>query len=160
MRETVFNWLDRLLPGARCLDLFAGTGALGFEALSRGAAHAVLVEQDRHTASALSRQKEELGADAEVVCDDARNYLDKADLTGFDIVFLDPPYELAAGSMLESLRTRLAPGTLIYLERDSSDEWPLLAGFEWTRRAQAGAVAYGIGEQAASGKISDVQGLE
>ena len=93
-RETLFNWLAPALPGARVLDLFAGSGALGLEALSRGAREAVLVERDRAAAGSLRHAVARLHADAQaqVVVADAIEFL-RAPLQGrFDVVFLDPPF--------------------------------------------------------------------
>ena len=146
VRETVFNWLAPVLPGARCLDLYAGTGVLGLEALSRGAMHAVFVERETGTAGTLSRLITELEANAEVVCDDAADYLDRADLSGFDIVFVDPPYETPVEPLIDALSKRLRSGSRVYLERDAKDSWPASPAFEWTRQAEAGAVAFGIGQ--------------
>ena len=97
VRETLFNWLSPRLAGARCLDLFAGSGALGLEALSRGATEAVLVERAAPVARHLREQVATLGAEgATVVQSDARRFLEGevAAVGGpFDIVFLDPPFD-------------------------------------------------------------------
>src|SRR6188508_3766411 len=88
VRETLFNWLGQDLTGLVCLDLFAGSGALGFEAASRGAARVVMVEQDRAVFEGLRKTKEAIGASAaELVLDDAFAYLRKTQ--AFDVVFLD-----------------------------------------------------------------------
>ena len=93
MRETLFNWLAPGLPGARCLDLFAGTGALGLEALSRGAAHTVFVEQNPAVAANLTSTCADLAAlEAEVVGNDVLRFLSTPP-TGFDVVFIDAPYD-------------------------------------------------------------------
>src|SRR5690606_11919673 len=96
IRETLFNWLAPALPGARCLDLFAGTGVLGLEALSRGAAEAWLVERDPVAAAALRSSVATLGAPARILATDAWTLLatPPAEAAGrFHVVFLDPPYE-------------------------------------------------------------------
>ena len=144
VRETLFNWLAPVLPGADCLDLFAGTGALGFEALSRGAARAVLVERDPRTAQALERLRSELVAAAEVVCEDAVDYLARADRGRFDIAFVDPPFAVPVDPVLTGLKPLLKPGARVYLERALDTPWPDVAGFDWQRRARAGAVAFGL----------------
>lgn len=149
VRETLFNWLAPVLPGADCLDLFAGTGALGFEALSRGAARAVLVERDARAAQALARLRADLGADAEIVCTDAESYLARGDLGRFDIAFVDPPFADPVDSLLMNLKPLLKPGARVYLERALDAPWPEPAGFEWLRRARAGAVAFGLAVVAA-----------
>ena len=95
VRETLFNWLQPRIAGARVLDLFAGSGALGLEALSRGAAHVRFVEKDRRAASAIDTlisEWQETGA--QVTCADALGWLaQSAGSAPFDIVFLDPPYD-------------------------------------------------------------------
>src|SRR5215470_13922301 len=89
VRETLFNWLGQDLSGLACLDLYAGSGALGFEAASRGAARVVLVERDRVAAAALEKSRAELGAgEVEIVAGDADAYLKRA-RERFDVVFLD-----------------------------------------------------------------------
>ena len=144
VRETLFNWLAPVLPGADCLDLFAGTGALGFEALSRGAASAVLVEREPRTVAALERVREELGAAAEIVCADAADYLARGARRRFDIVFVDPPFAEPAGPVLTGLLPLLKPGARVYLERAAESPWPEIAGLDWVRRSRAGAVAFGL----------------
>ena len=119
VRETLFNWLMPMLPGARVLDLFAGSGALGLEALSRGAASAVLVERDRALATALTRTLARLegGEAAQVVNADAMAWLATDGGDPFDLAFLDPPF--AAGlwePAAAALAPWLAPEALIYVE--------------------------------------------
>src|SRR5689334_3621339 len=92
VRETVFNWLREVIEGARCLDLFAGTGVLGFEALSRGAAEAWLVEQDAKLVEALRAAAQKFGATPQIVRRDVLAFLREPPAVRFDIVFLDPPY--------------------------------------------------------------------
>jgi len=93
VRETVFNWLQGTIAGARCLDLFAGSGAFGFEARSRGAAEVVLVDQDLRVIQMLQRNIDQLqAAHMEPVWTDAIDYLLRGKQQVFDIVFLDPPY--------------------------------------------------------------------
>ena len=145
VRETLFNWLAPMLRGAVCLDLFAGTGALGFEALSRGAARAVLVEREPRVARALEAVRDELGANADIVCDDAAGYLAGGDAPRFDIAFVDPPFADPVDSVLAKLLPHLNPGARVYLERARDDAWPVSPAFKWTRQSQAGAVAFGLG---------------
>ncbi|WP_454829834.1 16S rRNA (guanine(966)-N(2))-methyltransferase RsmD [Pseudoxanthomonas wuyuanensis] len=119
VRETLFNWLMQAVPGANVLDLFAGTGALGWEALSRGAAHAVLVERDPALARALRETAVRLSAQdrAEVVAADGIAWLSGYSGTAFDIAFLDPPF--AAGlweRALAALAPRLAAQAWVYVE--------------------------------------------
>jgi 16S rRNA (guanine966-N2)-methyltransferase len=144
VRETLFNWLAPVLPGADCLDLFAGTGALGFEALSRGARSAVLVEREPRTADALDRAKEELGAAAEIVRAEAGDYLARNARRRFDVVFVDPPFANAVEPVLAGLLPLLKREARVYLERSAESPWPEVAGLDWIRRSRAGAVAFGL----------------
>lgn len=146
VRETLFNWLDPVLPGAVCLDLYAGTGALGLEALSRGAGRCTFVERDRRAAAALERGCTELDAAATIVCDDAQAYLERRERSDADIVFVDPPYAHPAEPILAALLAALRPGALVYLERDRRADWPTPDGLVWRRRKTAGAVAFGLAE--------------
>ncbi|HEX5757369.1 MAG TPA: 16S rRNA (guanine(966)-N(2))-methyltransferase RsmD [Arenimonas sp.] len=107
VRETLFNWLQPVLPGARVLDLFAGTGALGFEAASRGAAEVLLLERDARLAASLRASAERLKVERVAVqCVDALDWLGLPDGRRFDLVFLDPPF---ADSLWERVAARLAP---------------------------------------------------
>ncbi len=144
VRETLFNWLQRPIVDARCLDLFAGSGALGFEALSRGAARAVLVERDPRVLSALRATAERFGEPRpQIVAADAFGYLNGPP-EPFDLVFLDPPF--AAGSLPElctllEVRGWLAPRAFVYLESAANDavaSWP--AAWEAVREMRAGEV--------------------
>ena len=149
VRETLFNWLQPRIEGAHCLDLYAGSGALGLEALSRGAASVVFVEQQRAAADALrGLLREWQAADGRVVCGQAREFLLAAPGTQrFDVVFLDPPF--AAGSAGEltaalcALRGRLAQDARIYVEHAKSDPSLVLNG-SWRelRTGTAGEVRY------------------
>ncbi len=146
VRETLFNWLTPYLPGARCLDLFAGTGALCLEALSRGAASVVMVERSPAVAECLRRNLATLGAaNADVVCADARAFLEGASRP-FDIVFLDPPFRsdlIAHCSALLEPRGWVRPGSLVYVEAPRQLEpLPVPAHWERVRSKRAGEVAY------------------
>ncbi len=148
VRETLFNWLQAEVPDARCLDLFAGSGALGFEALSRGAAEVVLVEQARAAAERLRENLKRLGDDdrAQVVQSDARLFLRRGGVRPFDIVFLDPPF--ADGLLAESIAALesggwLQAGALVYLEQDAAHPWPPLPpGWQLHRAGRAGQAAF------------------
>jgi 16S rRNA (guanine966-N2)-methyltransferase len=147
VRETLFNWLGQRLDGRVCLDLFAGSGALGFEALSRGAARVLMVERDRQVAKALRESAANLQAQgAEVVEDDALAYLKRATQT-FDVVFIDPPYasDLAAKAFA-LLPARLNPGARVYAE--SAQPLQLPAPWRALREDRAGAVRYALFEHA------------
>jgi 16S rRNA (guanine966-N2)-methyltransferase len=105
VRETLFNWLALRVPGARCLDLFAGSGALGLEALSRGAAHVTFVERDPAAAREIGARLAQWGAHAASVEQaDARTFLEHRAGAPFDIVFLDPPF---SSTLLEETAARL-----------------------------------------------------
>jgi len=149
IRETLFNWLTPTLDGARCLDLFAGTGALGFEALSRGAAGTVFVEQSPVAVQALRTGIAELDASGAVVHEaDALEFISRTGLGTFNIVFLDPPF---AADMLEDLcrllekASILASGARIYLEEDrSAPEVNLPNGWLVVKSKNAGNVRYSL----------------
>lgn len=144
VRETLFNWLAPILPGARCVDLFAGTGCLGLEALSRGAAEAWLVERDPVLARVLAGHVEMLGARAHVVRDDVRRFLARA-AGPFDIAFVDPPYRDAIEPIVAALGPLLAPGAVVYVERPLPDGLPdAPPGREWSKRSRAGGIEFGL----------------
>jgi 16S rRNA (guanine966-N2)-methyltransferase len=143
VRETLFNWLGQRVDGLAAIDLFAGSGALGFEALSRGAARVVMVERDRRVAEGLRAMAQELGATAaEIVVGDALDYLART-RERFDLAFVDPPYASGlTAPALAALPALLAPGARVYIEGDRPPEaaapWKLL------REARAGAVRYAL----------------
>ena len=144
VRETLFYWLQRAVVGCRCLDLYAGTGALGFESLSRGAAEAVLVEKDPIVVRQLLQAATLLGASqATVVQADAGVYL-SGPVRPFDLVFLDPPFALGALTELCTLldvRGWLAPTAWIYLEQSARDALPdLPVGWQLLKETRAGEV--------------------
>jgi len=148
IRETLFNWLASTIAGSRCLDLFAGTGALGFEALSRGAREVVFVENSAGAAAALKESAEVLEArDARIVEADGIRYL-KGEPQPFDIVFLDPPF---AADLLEDLcrllseDNWLAEDARIYLEQDRERPLPKLPeGWTVLKEKTAGQVRYAL----------------
>jgi len=147
VRETLFNWLGQRLDGLACLDLFAGSGALGFEALSRGAARVVMVERDRGVAAGLRASAKALEAEGlEVVEGEALAYLDGS-RERFDVAFLDPPYasDLAVRA-LAKLVPRLNPGARVYVE--SAESLPPSAAWRALREDRAGAVRYALLEPA------------
>ena len=146
VRETLFNWLGQRLDGLAVLDLFAGSGALGFEALSRGAARAVLVERDRHAAAALEAAARELDAKgAQIVQSDALAFLARSP-ERFDIVFVDPPYGSGlAERALAILPAHLAAGARVYVE--SAAPFAPAAPWRAVREGRAGAVRYALFER-------------
>jgi 16S rRNA (guanine966-N2)-methyltransferase len=139
LRETLFNWLQPLLPGSRVLDLFAGSGALALEALSRGAASAVAVERDRDLARLLADNVARLRVPAlSVVCDDALAWLKRGPAERFDIVFLDPPFDAdfwQQGADALQQGGWLKPAALIYVESPRGLE-PAMPG-DWNRHRTA-----------------------
>lgn len=144
VRETVFNWLRDTLAGARCLDLYAGTGALGFEALSRGAAAAWFVEQDATLIAALNTTARQLGATPHVIRRDALAFLREPPTARFDVVFLDPPYAQPLEPLLELLPRWLEPRAAVYVERLRGAGLLPVPGAQWLKQSYAGAVAYGL----------------
>ena len=146
VRETLFNWLGQDLSGRACLDLFAGSGALGFEAASRGAARVVMVESDRAVHGVLRESLRLLNArQVALVREDAFAYLRSA-TERFDVVFLDPPFrQNALPALLEALPARLAPGARVYLEAPAP--WPPGESWRELKRARAGQVSYQLLER-------------
>jgi 16S rRNA (guanine966-N2)-methyltransferase len=147
-RETLGNWLQARYAGARCLDLYAGSGALGLEALSRGAAHVDFVERDARASEALRANLLRLGAGdgAALHVMAAEPFLARRTQDRYDLVFLDPPF---GRDLLRSTcaalqdRALLAPDARVYLESEVSAGEPVLPeGWRVLRAKQAGEVAY------------------
>ena len=146
VRETLFNWLQGIIEGSRCLDLFAGSGALGFEAASRGATSVTMVDADLQVANHLRRQAEALGArQVEIVMADAHAYLTRSP-PPFDIVFLDPPF---GSNLLAPLchalddHGVLTAGARVYLETAAAAGVPAMpGGWELLKSRTAGQVGY------------------
>jgi len=149
VRETLFNWLQADVPGSRCLDLFAGSGALALEAASRGAREVLMLEQDKTAVRALLQNIEALGAgQAKVLQRDTMAFLRAPaapDMAGFDLVFIDPPYQ---SNLLASCCERLEQGgwlaenAKIYLECDAASEPVVPARWQPLKQKRAGQVAY------------------
>lgn len=147
VRETLFNWLAPMIEGARCLDLFAGSGALGFEALSRGAAEVVMLDRHPGVIKQLKANLTLLGCErARLQQADALDYLQHTPDRPFDVVFLDPPYRkdlLPPCCALLDKQPWLAGGARVYLEIEREHELPPLpAGWKLLRSKKAGQVAY------------------
>ena len=151
VRETLFNWLQQDIAGSRCLDLFAGSGALGLEALSRAASEVIFVEQAVPAARGLQEQLVRLGGDRKgrVVEMGAARFLRTATATyggPVDIVFLDPPFGrefLAEYVPLLEAGKWLKPGALVYLENEKAAGVPVLpAHWEMMKSKSAGEVGY------------------
>jgi len=145
VRETLFNWLSPVIRGARCLDLYAGSGALGIEAASRGAAEVVLVDSDPQVVTVLRRQVETLGArQVRVVQADVLQWL-AGMASAFDIVFLDPPFRTnLLASCMQQLEQHgwLADQALVYLEAEKGLDIVLPDNWELLRSKTAGQVGY------------------
>lgn len=141
VRETLFNWLGQDLTGSTCLDLFAGSGALGFEAASRGAKRVVMVERDPATFRTLQANRALLDAAAvELFRADALEFL-RGDGGRYDVVFLDPPFRAVDWPrLLALLPGRITPGAVVYCESAAQPEFP--AGWEIRKRSRAGQVRF------------------
>ena len=149
IRETLFNWLAPRIEGSRCLDLFAGTGVLGLEALSRGAAEVVLVERSTEATGVLRASIKLLNAGgASVHAGDAITYLGRQQPVPMDIVFLDPPFAVESiGEVCALLNERswLAPGAWVYVEQDARRPgYELPDGWTVRREKKAGNVRYSL----------------
>ena len=145
VRETLFNWLQQDVQSKRCLDGFAGSGVLGFEALSRGAKHVTMIESSRALAEQLRENAHLLQTDAfKVCCGRFEHSLKRLQDQRFDLIFLDPPF--GKGMVLECLgllqkHQLLAEDALIYAETEPVDiDWP--SGFELLKRGKAGSVRF------------------
>jgi 16S rRNA (guanine966-N2)-methyltransferase len=144
VRETLFNWLQYEIVGARCLDLFAGSGALGMEALSRGAAHATFVDREPQIGRYLRETLQRFGGtNAEVITADALSYL-KTPSQPFDVVFLDPPFaaDLLGRSIAALQGGWLKPTAWMYVECDATAMLSLPAQWSLHRSGRAGQVGY------------------
>ena len=154
VRETLFNWLQADIAGARCLDLFAGSGALGFEAASRGAREVVLVESSPVAQKILAANITSLQAlQVQLIAGDAMHWLQQSH-SPFDVVFIDPPY---ASDLLAPVCARLEQQNLlthrakIYLECDAQrDLPPLPMNWQIIRGKKAGQVGYYLAQRVAN----------
>lgn len=144
VRETLFNWLGQDLTGWRCLDAFAGSGALGFEAASRGAAEVVLVERDPRLAASLRAVQQRLGAtQLRIEVADALAWMAACTAAPFDLILLDPPFEAGLfESALDAARPLLAGDGALYLEADRAFDAAACAarGLRLHRHLHAGRV--------------------
>jgi len=157
VRETLFNWLMPYIKGARCLDAFAGSGALTFEALSRGASEVVALEKNKVVYQSLQACAQTFGETNLILsCVDSLNWLNKTPVHAFDIIFLDPPF--AADLLANCFKTLaslgwLAPNGLVYCEQTkfpSQEEIPL--GWKILKQEKAGALSYGLLQNNKSGE--------
>ena len=146
VRETLFNWLGADLSGWRCLDAFAGSGALGFEAASRGADDVVLLERDRRLAGSLQQTAQRLKAqNVRVECGDALAWMAREAPGRFEVVFIDPPFDSAlAGPAIAAAARIVVPDGYLYVElpHSLSDAEVAAPGLRLHRQGRAGAVHY------------------
>ena len=146
VRETLFNWLGQDLSGWRCLDAFAGSGALGFEAASRGAAEVVLLERDRRLAARLNEAKLRLNAgQLRVEATDAMAWMARCPADAFELVFIDPPFDAPlVEPALAHARRLVVPQGYLYVEAGQALPNDLLAsqGLKLHRQGRAGAVHF------------------
>lgn len=157
VRETLFNWLQAVVPGAHCLDLFSGSGANGIEAMSRGAASLVMIERERRLAQRLRDNIQRLKvAEAEVVCADALQWLQhpqRSDAGPFDVIFMDPPFaQDVAAQAARRLEEHgwLAPDAMVYIELPAGHEVELPGNWEVHRQGRAGALGYTLYQRLAA----------
>ena len=147
MRETLFNWLGQTLAGKRCLDLFSGSGALGFEALSRGAAEVVMVENNRAAFRALQENSKKLSCvNIALRCEDGIEFV-RCGRGHFDVIFLDPPFQSdCLLKVLPLLKDKLTESGMVYIETGVAFEpdttWKVI------KRSKAGKVFYQLLQQA------------
>jgi 16S rRNA (guanine966-N2)-methyltransferase len=155
IRETVFNWLQPYIYQSRCLDMFAGSGVLGIEALSRGAGELVFIEQNKKTAANLKANLSKLGAENAIVVEqDALNWLplsaNRHQQKTFDLVFIDPPFhtDLLSKSCLKLNNSGcLADDAIIYVEQNIDTDIEMPENWVALREKKAGQVAYKLFEQ-------------
>lgn len=144
VRQTVFNWLGQDLTGKTCLDLFAGTGAFGFEALSRNAKNVVMVENSGAAYQSLMQNQQLLASkNAQILRQDVLAFLSQ-NTQQFDVIFCDPPYHKAwLDKILPALNQHLNPNGLLYIEAEFAlDSSELLAGWQLVKQNKAGNVYY------------------
>lgn len=149
VRETLFNWLQFDIVGANCLDIFAGSGALGFEALSRGAKSVTMLELDKANSQNLSQNGALLKlTNLEVISTNALEYLAQPATQAFDIVFIDPPFNQQLMQPTLNLlfeQNWITSESLIYLEQEKMAEWPrLLSGWLCIKQKKTSRVRFGL----------------
>lgn len=147
VRETLFNWLGQELTGRRCLDLFAGSGALGFEAASRGADEVVMVENNRAAFRALQENSENLVcANIVLRCEDGLGFARRQEDRGYDVIFLDPPFRSGyLPRVLPLLAGRLTGDGLVYIE--AGDVFEPDPAWRVVKSGKAGKVFYQLLQQ-------------
>ncbi len=158
VRETLFNWLGQDLSGWRCLDIFAGSGALGFEAASRGASEVSLIERDSRLVRSLREVQERLKATSvRIEVGDALSWMARCAPSRFDLIFIDPPFDADLFDKALGAAARVVvPSGFIYLEADrtfgDADCAPL--GLRLHRQGRAGAVHFHLIQRLADGYIA------
>ncbi|MBJ7536497.1 16S rRNA (guanine(966)-N(2))-methyltransferase RsmD [Marinomonas transparens] len=150
VRETLFNWINHQIPGAVCGDLFCGSGALGLEALSRGAKSVLFVDNSRIVTQQMTTNLTTLGAkNAEVVAQNAAVFLETATPQALDVIFLDPPFRKGWLAQIIPLLEKgwLAPRSLVYIEMEKEANLPVLPN-HWSliKEKNAGQLVYRLFE--------------
>ena len=162
VRETLFNWLGQDLSGWRCVDVFSGSGALGFEAASRGASHVVLVERDTALVRCLRDSQSRLkAASVQIEAGDGLAYLQRCTKGSVDLVFLDPPFDANVfDAALAAAAQVLADGGWTYLEADRAFTEPMMrsAGWRLHRAGRAGAVFFHLLQRSLKQETSEASG--
>ena len=149
IRETLFNWLAPYIQNARCLDLFCGSGALGLEALSRGARHAQFIDNNPKAIEQINTNIETLEArGAQVDCRDALDWLANEPASPFNIIFIDPPFALNLWpdtlQQLNQHQSWLEKGSLIYIEKPTQQGLPIPASWQQHKHKTTGNVSYSL----------------
>lgn len=156
VRETLFNWLQPRLRDARCLDLFAGTGVLGFEALSRGAREVLMIDSDPSVITRLQETRARLAAErAEILRYDALAWLAAAPVLPYDIVFVDPPFAAGVADGVLALLARgwVAVDGVVYVEAPAAPTLP--AGWTILRQGHTRQVVFSLVAPAAADTVND-----
>ena len=148
IRETLFNWLQTSIEGSHCLDMFAGSGALGFEAISRGASTVTLIDNDPAIINILTEQAKQLQAEnIKTQCIDALEYIGQTKCQ-FDYIFIDPPFsKFNLDKVLQKISSSsiLKANTAIYVEAPIGGlPETLPSNWQWKRQSKAGDVEYGL----------------
>jgi 16S rRNA (guanine966-N2)-methyltransferase len=148
VRETIFNWLGPYLAGASCLDCFAGSGVLGLEALSRGAAHAVFIDESKKTMSAIQQNATALDTTtAQMICASLPAGLTQLSPHVFDIVFLDPPYnskilEICVEMLIKN--NLIGSKSILYIEAGAKESIDLPPNWQWLKHKHTATLQFGL----------------
>lgn len=150
IRETLFNWLQGSILGARCIDLFAGSGILSFEALSRGAAHVTCIDKDSGVVEAIKQTQHLLGVSPESIQVHLGSVLESKqfiDVQPYDIVFVDPPFHQEYAAFLLPWIQQNIPmhkASMVYVEQFISESWTLPAGWSYVKCKATQHIRYGV----------------